>query len=193
MKMKLKNKFKKEKLFDWQVWCWIILFILAFIITGVIKMNDSKCENVTKTIVELNTNKGKIICEIYNKEAPITSTNFLELIESKFYDNLTFHRYEPGFVIQGGDPDGDGTGGSNKTIKLEINKNLTHEKGVLAMARSNDPNSASSQFYITLEPAHFLDGNYAVFGKVIQGMDVVAKLRAKDVILDIRIKEKICN
>lgn len=190
--MKKRNKFKREKLFDWQVWCMIGLIILAMIITGAIKMNDKKCNNVIKTIVEIDTGKGKVLCEIYNKETPITSTNFLNLTERGFYNNLTFHRYEPGFVIQGGDPDGDGTGGSGKTIPLEIT-NLTHNKGVLAMARSNDPNSASSQFYITLDAAHFLDGNYAVFGKVIEGMDNVLNLRAGDRINSIKIIEYKCD
>ena len=133
----------------------------------------------TKTAI-IETNKGKIKAELYTKEAPITAGNFISLANSGFYTGITFHRYEPGFVIQGGDPNGDGTGGSPNKIKLEINPKLTHVKGALAMARTNDPNSASSQFYIVLEPSHFLDGNYAVFGKVIEGMDVAMSLRAGD-------------
>ena len=131
-------------------------------------------------IATIETGKGTIKLELYEDKAPITAKNFIELAGSGFYDGLTFHRYEPGFVIQGGDPNGDGTGGSGKTIPLEINPALTHVKGAVAMARANNPNSASSQFYITLEDAHFLDGNYAVFGKVIEGMDVAEQLRAGD-------------
>jgi peptidyl-prolyl cis-trans isomerase B (cyclophilin B) len=131
-------------------------------------------------IVVFETTKGTFKAEIYQKEAPITANNFLGLVNSGFYNNLTFHRYEPNFVIQGGDPEGDGTGGSNKTIKLEIVPGLTHDVGALGMARSDDPNSASSQFYVVTGEAHFLDGQYAVFGKVTEGMDVVYKLRKGD-------------
>ncbi len=131
---------------------------------------------------------GVIKFELYEDKAPITSKNFIDLANSNFYDGLIFHRYEPGFVIQGGDPNGDGTGGSGKTIPLEIHPELRHVKGAVAMARSNDPNSASSQFYITLEASHSLDDNYAVFGQVTEGTDVVEKLRAGDKINKITIK-----
>ncbi len=131
-------------------------------------------------IAVIVTNKGEFKFELFQEGAPITVENFISLAESGFYDGLTFHRYEPGFVIQGGDPNGDGTGGSDKKIPLEVSAELTHVKGALGMARSQDPNSASSQFYVTLEPSHFLDGNYAVFGKVTEGMDVAASLRAGD-------------
>ncbi len=136
----------------------------------------------------LETSKGKIVMELYTKDAPITTANFIGLVNSGFYNGLTFHRYEPGFVIQGGDPNGDGTGGSPNKIKLEINPKLTHVKGAVAMARTNVPDSASSQFYITLEDSHFLDGNYAVFGKVTEGMDNAMKLRAGDKINSVTIK-----
>ena len=139
-----------------------------------------------KAIIE--TNKGTITAELYEDKAPITSANFIDLIERGFYNGLKFHRYEPGFVIQGGDPRGNGTGdftdpqtGRKRTIKLEVSPELKHgEAGALAMARSNDPNSASCQFYITLGPAAFLDMNYAVFGRVLDGLDVVKQLRAGD-------------
>lgn len=142
-----------------------------------------------KQLVKIETNKGTIVAEIYEDKTPITAKNFLDLVNAKFYDGLTFHRYVPGFVIQGGDPDGDGTGGSDKQIKLEINKDLHHDKGVLAMARSSNPNSASSQFYITLDAAPHLDGSYAVFGRVIEGMDVVLSLREGDVMTSISVME----
>ena len=130
--------------------------------------------------VKITTNKGVIIAEIFKDKAPITAGNFLDLVQSGFYDGLTYHRYVPGFVIQGGDPRGDGTGGSGKTIPLEIVPGLTHEPFTLAMARSADPNSASSQYYITLAKTPHLDGQYAVFGRVVEGQDVVLNLREGD-------------
>ncbi len=131
----------------------------------------------------LETEKGTIKFELYEKEAPVTTKNFIDLTQKGFYNGLTFHRVEPGFVIQGGDPTGNGTGGSGKTIPLEIAPSLTHRKGAVGMARSQDPNSASSQFYICLEDAKFLDKNYAVFGQVIEGQEVASKIRKGDKIL----------
>ncbi len=131
----------------------------------------------------LETSKGTIKFELYEKEAPITTKNFIELTNKGFYNGLTFHRVEPGFVIQGGDPKGNGTGGSGKMIPLEIAPTLTHRKGAVGMARAQDPNSASSQFYICIEDAKFLDGNYAVFGMVTEGQDVVGKIRKGDRII----------
>ncbi|MEE8167490.1 MAG: peptidylprolyl isomerase [Candidatus Hydrothermarchaeales archaeon] len=139
--------------------------------------SETMTDNPTAVIL---TNKGKFRFELYAKRASTTVANFIELVESGFYDGLTFHRYEPGFVIQGGDPRGDGTGGSAKTILLEVDPELKHVEGAVAMARAQDPNSASSQFYVTLAPAHMLDGKYAVFGKVTEGMDIVKSLRAGD-------------
>src|SRR5215510_6644552 len=139
----------------------------------------SQNKNRTATI---ETNKGTIKFELYEDLAPITTGNFIELANRNFYDGLKFHRVEPGFVIQGGCPYGTGTGGSGKNIKLEISPNLKHgDAGAVAMARSNDPNSASSQFYITLAPTPFLDGNYAVFGRVTEGLDAVRAIRVDDV------------
>ena len=130
----------------------------------------------------IETNKGTIKFVLNEDLAPITTANFIELAENKFYDGLKFHRVEPGFVIQGGCPYGTGTGGSDKKIALEVSPNLKHgEAGAVAMARSSDPNSASSQFYITLAPTPFLDGNYAVFGRVTDGLDVVRQIRVGDV------------
>jgi cyclophilin family peptidyl-prolyl cis-trans isomerase len=138
-------------------------------------------ENRNRTAV-IETNKGRIKIVLYEDLAPITTANFIELAERKFYDGLKFHRVEAGFVIQGGCPYGTGTGGSGKNIPLEVSPNLKHgDAGAVAMARSSDPNSASSQFYITLSPTPFLDGNYAVFGRVADGMDVVQQIRVGDV------------
>lgn len=144
-----------------------------------------------KAIIE--TNKGSITIELYEDKAPITAGNFIDLIERGFYNGLRFHRYEPGFVIQGGDPRGNGTGGfvdpqtgRERRIKLEVSSELKHgAAGAVAMARSNDPNSASSQFYITLGPAAFLDMGYAVFGRVIDGLEVARQLRAGDVMTSV--------
>jgi cyclophilin family peptidyl-prolyl cis-trans isomerase len=139
-----------------------------------------------KAIIE--TNQGSITIELYEDKTPITAGNFIDLIERGFYNGLKFHRFEPGFVIQGGDPRGNGTGGfvdpatgRERRIKLEVTPELKHgDAGAVAMARSSDPNSASCQFYITLGPAAFLDMNYAVFGRVTDGMDAVKQLRAGD-------------
>ena len=129
----------------------------------------------------LNTTKGTIKFELYEDLVPVTAQNFIELAERGFYNGLKFHRYEPGFVIQGGDPQGNGTGGSGRTIPLEVTPNLKHDAaGVVAMARSQDRNSASCQFYITLAPAGFLDMNYAVFGRVTEGLENALALRAGD-------------
>lgn len=129
----------------------------------------------------IETGKGTIKFLLYEAEAPLTTANFVGLTERGFYDGLTFHRVEPGFVIQGGDPLGNGMGGSDKKIKLEVSPSLKHgDAGAVAMARSQQPDSASSQFYITLGPTPFLDGNYAVFGRVVEGLDVVRNISVGD-------------
>ncbi len=148
-------------------------------------------------VVVLDTTKGTIKVRIYKDEVPKTAGNFLDLVKRGFYNGLTFHRYEPGFCVQGGCPKGTGTGGfvdpetkKERRIPLEVSKELKHsEAGVIAMARAQDPNSASSQFYFTLGPANFLDMNYAVFGKVVEGLDVVQSLRVGDVMKDLKILE----
>jgi len=148
-----------------------------------------------KAIIE--TNKGAITIELYEDKAPITAGNFIDLVERGFYDGLAFHRYEPSFVIQGGDPLGNGTGGfvdpqtgRERRIKLEVSRDLPHgEAGAVAMARSASPDSASCQFYITLGPAAFLDMQYAVFGRVTAGLDVVKQLRAGDRMTRVAINE----
>lgn len=127
-------------------------------------------------------NGGKIEIELYPEFAPETVENFKNLVKEGFYDGLTFHRVIPGFMIQGGDPLGNGMGGSEKKIKGEFKNNgfakntLKHERGVISMARSFDPNSASSQFFIMHANAPHLDGSYAAFGKVVSGMEVVDEI-----------------
>ena len=129
---------------------------------------------------------GDIVIEFYPEEAPKTVENFVTLAKKGFYDGVKFHRREEGFVIQGGDPKGDGTGGPGYTIKAEFNKQK-HVRGAVAMARTQDPNSAGSQFYICLAPAHFLDNQYTVFGIVTKGMDVVDKVRVGDKMKTVKI------
>lgn len=150
--------------------------------------------DVKKTYVAtIKTAKGDIVVELYPKDAPQTVNNFVFLARDGFYNNLTFHRVEPGFVIQGGDPLGTGTGGPGYTIPAEIKEK--HSKGAIAMARLPDQvnpkrDSSGSQFYITLEATPFLDGAYTAFGQVTQGMDVVQKIARGDVIQSISISEK---
>jgi cyclophilin family peptidyl-prolyl cis-trans isomerase len=126
----------------------------------------------------IRTNKGDFKIVLYPKDAPKTCENFKRLVMLGFYDGLTFHRYVEGFVIQGGDPEGTGMGSSGVTVPLEAK--ASHIEGAVGLARAEDKNSGSCQFYITLAPQKSLDGSYTVFGKVISGMDVVKKLRAKD-------------
>lgn len=143
---------------------------------------------MAEPVVVLDTSKGQIKIQLFLKDVPVTAGNFLDLVNRGFYNGLTFHRYEPGFVIQGGDPKGNGTGGfvdpetnKERRIPLEVKPNLKHDSaGVVAMARSQNPDSASCQFYITLGPATFLDMQYAVFGRVIDGMPAVQQIRAGD-------------
>ena len=130
-------------------------------------------------IVEITMQDGGVIrLQLDREQAPITVENFLTLAEKGFYDGLTFHRIVPGFVIQGGDPEGTGRGGPGHNIKGEFTSNgwsntISHQPGVISMARSGQPDSAGSQFFIVVGDATFLDGDYAGFGIVIEGMDVV--------------------
>lgn len=128
-------------------------------------------------IIEMNDGKRMEI-ELDEKNAPITTANFKKLVRAGFYDGLTFHRVIKGFMIQGGDPKGNGTGGSEEEIVGEFAANghvnpLRHVRGTISMARAQDPDSASSQFFIVHQDAGHLDGNYAAFGHVVKGMDVV--------------------
>ena len=130
-------------------------------------------------------NGDEIRIEFYPADAPKTVENFVTLAKKGFYDNLTFHRVVPDFVVQGGCPTGDGTGGPGYRVKAEFNKQK-HDRGAVAMARSADPDSAGSQFYITLGAAPHLDGKYTVFGRVTTGMNVVDGIRVGDRIKSIK-------
>jgi len=132
-------------------------------------------------IVTIQTGRGTIKMELYPEIAPNTVKNFISLVKKGFYDGTIFHRVIPGFMIQGGDPEGTGMGGTGYSIKGEFRSNrfqndLKHSKGVISMARSMSPNSAGSQFFIMVADATHLDGEYAAFGKVIEGMEEAERI-----------------
>ena len=139
-------------------------------------------------------NDGVVVIELYPNIATNTVNNFITLAEDGFYDGLIFHRVIPGFMIQGGDPDGVGTGGPGYSIKGEFSKNefennLKHERGVISMARSGHPDSAGSQFFIMTDDAGHLDGDYAAFGKVTEGMDIVDEIVQAETVANDKPKE----
>lgn len=184
----------------------IILILSIFILTGCnnntvnnlnidfdIEGNEAKLNYDTKNpLVAMQIeNYGAIVIELYPEYAPNTVNNFITLVKEGFYDNNNFHRLAKNFVLQGGDPNGDGTGGPGYKIYGEFKDNgyykntLKHERGTVSMARSTLPNSAGSQFFICLEAAPNLDDQYAAFGKVIDGMEIIDKIEAKETISDI--------
>ncbi|GAB4276374.1 MAG: hypothetical protein Kow0029_18270 [Candidatus Rifleibacteriota bacterium] len=132
-------------------------------------------ENEKNPLIKITTDKGEMMFELFPDVAPKHVESMISLIKKGFYNGLTFHRVVPGFVIQGGDPKGDGTGGPGYTLPAEFNKRK-HLKGTLAMARTSDPNSAGSQFYICLDAIPHLDGQYTVFGQIVKGHDVPEKI-----------------
>ncbi|AGL03120.1 peptidylprolyl isomerase [Desulfoscipio gibsoniae] len=136
--------------------------------------------------VLISTDKGSITMELYPEKMPVTVENFLKLTNDGFYNGLTFHRVEH-WVVQGGDPRGNGTGGPGWTIKLETHPDLKNVRGAVAMARSAHPDSAGSQFYILKTDAGWLDGQYAVFGIVTEGMDVVDELDIGDKMNEVKV------
>jgi len=141
-------------------------------------LDHDKGENraVANRIAVFTTNKGTFEVELFEDKAPITTKNFIDLVEKGFYDGLIFHRVIDGFMIQGGDPSGNGTGGPGYTIPDEFHLELKHnDEGILSMANAG-PNTGGSQFFITLAPTPWLDNHHAVFGKVVEGMDVVREI-----------------
>lgn len=164
---------------------YLLVILTLFICVGC--SNNSKTKKEEKlmsgkvnVVIDVK-DYGKIELELDADTAPITVTNFVKLVDKGFYDGLTFHRIMKGFMIQGGDPNGDGTGGSEETIKGEfssngVENNISHKRGVISMARSQENDSASSQFFIVHEDSTFLDGQYAAFGHVTSGMKVVDKI-----------------
>jgi cyclophilin family peptidyl-prolyl cis-trans isomerase len=145
------------------------------LIMGVAMLTDGCLGPAKNPVVVLETSEGNIELELFPKVAPKHVQNFLNLVQKGFYDSLIFHRVIDGFMIQTGDPNGDGSGGSGATVPAEFNDSL-HHAGTLGMARSSNPNSASSQFYICLAPTPHLDHQYTVFGKTIKGFEVVQKI-----------------
>lgn len=138
--------------------------------------------------IVVKTDKGDIKATMFATKAPITVASFLNLSKRNFYDGLTFHRVVEDFVIQGGDPDGNGKGGPGYLLPNEIAPGLKHDKlGVFSMARKSKPDTAGSQFFITLGVAEHLDGGYSIFGEVSEGLEVVEKIEVGDKILDIKI------
>ncbi len=144
----------------------------------------------------LDTDRGVIVIELYPAVAPKTAANFEKLSKDGFYNGLTFHRVEPGFVVQGGDPKGNGSGGPGYDLPAEISPTEKHLRGSVAMARLGDNvnperRSSGSQFYICLDPAPFLDGQYTIFGGVVEGMGVVDKIKVGDHIKKVTIADKL--
>lgn len=175
-----------------------LLLITTFLFTGC-KVKDTSLgidfSNGNESSINYDTsnplvaldikNYGAIIIELYPDVAPNTVNNFIYLVKQGFYDNNNFHRLMKGFVLQGGDPNGNGTGGPGYHIQGEFTSNnftnnLKHEKGIVSMARATNPNTAGSQFFIMLKTATNLDGNYAAFGKVVKGMDLIEKIEKNE-------------
>lgn len=152
----------------------VFIGLIIILVVGLNWPSNNEVINVEISVKDY----GKITLELDKENAPITVENFVKLVNNKFYDGLTFHRIIDGFMIQGGDPNKDGTGESKETIKGEfknngVNNTISHKRGVISMARSSDANSASSQFFIMHKDNTDLDGSYAAFGHVTSGMDVV--------------------
>jgi len=189
------KKAVKKKTNQKMKWLIVLAVVLAAGIAAVLfaGFSGKKVETASasgKQYVQIEiADYGVITAELDGDVAPITVANFVELVKSGFYDGLTFHRIISGFMIQGGDPNGNGTGGSANKIKGEfsangVENNLAHERGVLSMARSSAYDSASSQFFIMHDKAPHLDGQYAAFGKVLSGMDVVDAICEKVPVTD---------
>ena len=152
----------------------VLILLLGFL---VLFKGTNTMEN---TIVNFETNKGNFKIDLYDDKAPITTENFKKLVNDGFYDGLKFHRIMDGFMIQGGDPKGDGTGGPGYHIQDEFHPDLKHnKKGILSMANAG-PNTGGSQFFITLAETSWLDGKHSVFGEVVEGMNIVEEIGSVD-------------
>ncbi|HVA26845.1 MAG TPA: peptidylprolyl isomerase [Candidatus Baltobacteraceae bacterium] len=150
---------------------------------------EALCDEAKRSQIRISTDKGDILFGFFPDDAPLHTAAFMKLVKAGFYDGLTFHRVEPGFVIQGGDPDGDGTGGPGYRLKAEFN-DKPHLRGTVAMARSSSPDSAGSQFYICLGDARFLDKQYTVFGQMSDGFETLDAIRRGDVMNAVSIEPK---
>jgi peptidyl-prolyl cis-trans isomerase B (cyclophilin B) len=146
-------------------------------------------ERARRSQIRIATAHGDIVFTLFPDDAPLHSAAFMKLAEAGFYDGLAFHRVEPGFVVQGGDPKGDGTGGPGYRLKAEFNAR-PHVRGTVAMARSSELDSAGSQFYICLDDARFLDAQYTVFGQMIEGFDALDAIRRGDAMSSVKVEPK---
>lgn len=168
----------------------IMLLALVLATLGCVDDGDNAgSQTGDNRIVTIVTDKGTIKFELYEQRAPITTANFVKLAESGFYDGLTFHRVIRDFMIQGGDPDGHGTGGPGYVIEDEFHPELKHTKGAVSMANAG-PNTGGSQFFITEDPQPHLDGKHSVFGQVIEGQDVVEKIEQGDKMTKVTVGSK---
>ena len=188
---------KKMFLLCFIVFIFVGICIIATISNDTKKINFNIDGNETELPYETDNpvvaikikNYGVIVAELYPNVAPNTVNNFVNLIKEGFYDENTFHRLVPGFVLQGGDPTGTGNGNPGYKIEGEFTENgftnnLKHTEGILSMARATDYNTAGSQFFIMLKEATHLDGNYAAFGKIIDGMNIIKKIESKEIVSD---------
>ena len=164
----------------------VILVAVGFILFNPFNSNSNSSNSMSSSsgsIAVIETDFGNIVIQLFPDVAPGHVENFVKLTQDGFYDGTTFHRVIPGLMIQGGDPNSkdndrsnDGQGGPGYTINAEFSQDLTHKRGILSMARAQDPNSAGSQFFIVVADSNFLDRQYSIFGEVIEGMDVVDKI-----------------
>jgi peptidylprolyl isomerase/peptidyl-prolyl cis-trans isomerase B (cyclophilin B) len=150
---------------------------------------DELTERGRNSYVRIATKQGDIVFELFPDDAPLHCAAFVKLADSGFYDGLTFHRVEPRFVVQGGDPKGDGTGGPGYHLKAEFNAR-PHKRGTVAMARASNPDSAGSQFYICLDSAPFLDRQYTVFGQMTEGFEALDAVRRGDAMTSVKVEPK---
>jgi len=184
----------------------IVISLALMLITGLISANQTSTTAQESSVgllskapkasdkdipagnhIRIETEHGPVVIELYPDAAPNTVANFKALAGKGYYDGLIFHRVIPGFMAQGGDPKGTGTGGPGYNVKAEFNKHK-HVRGTVAMARSSDPDSAGSQFYICFGPQPHLDGQYTVFGQVIEGMDAVDQIRQGDKMVKVSVE-----
>jgi peptidyl-prolyl cis-trans isomerase B (cyclophilin B) len=142
-------------------------------------------ERASRSQVRITTPHGDIVFRLFPDDAPLHSAAFMKLADAGFYDGLKFHRVEPGFVVQGGDPKGDGTGGPGYNLKAEFN-GRPHVRGTVAMARTSQPDSAGSQFYICLDDASFLNGQYTVFGQMTEGFEALDAIKRGDAMVSVK-------
>lgn len=175
----------------------LIACLILIIAAGCVACGNDGGDNMENTFVKIEMEDGgEIIIETLPEYAPMSVEFFLELVDDKYYDGLVFHRAVEGFMIQGGSPNGDGIGGCGRTVKGEflsngIENNLSHTRGVVSFARTNIKDSASGQFFIMHDDGTFLDGNYAAFGRVVEGMDVVDEIATSPVAGESLIKKSV--